>query len=207
MPRSAIETDLVDVQGTPGELAERLVEIRDADGRITLSDDGEDVLEDDHQALQAIFAHLRERTAHDFAAYKRSTILRRLARRLQLTGQPDLPAYAAYLRATPAEVPNLLRDFLISVTQFFRDDDAFETLARDAIPALFGGKKASDQVRVWVAGCATGEEAYSVAMLLCEHADDARVGARHPGLRDRHRRRGARPRRARASTRPSPRRT
>ena len=170
MPRSAADTGLVDVQATAAELAERLVRIRDASGLVAVPETaGGDLAEDDHQALQAIFAHLRERTAHDFADYKRSTILRRLARRLQLTGEPDLPHYAAYLRTHPDEVQALLRDFLISVTQFFRDPEAFEALERDVVPALFEGKGPHDQVRVWVAGCATGEEAYSVAMLLCEH--------------------------------------
>ena len=170
MPRSALDTDLVDVRGTPAELAEALVRIRDSSGLIVVPPTSEDPLpEDDHQALQAIFAHLRERTAHDFSDYKRTTILRRLARRLQMSGQTSLPAYARYLRETPEEVQALLRDFLISVTQFFRDSEAFDVLERDVIPALFEGKRARDQVRVWVAGCATGEEAYSIAMLLCEH--------------------------------------
>ena len=172
MPQSAIDTDLVDVRGTAAELAEALVAIKDASGHIALPASDRDALpENDHQALQAIFAHLRQRTAHDFVHYKRTTILRRLARRLQVTGQPTLPDYAGYLRKTPDEVQALLRDFLISVTQFFRDGTAFEVLERETIPALFKGKEAQDQVRVWVAGCATGEEAYSVAMLLCEHQD------------------------------------
>ncbi len=172
MPRSAIDTDLVDVQGTAAELAQKLVAIRDSSGRIALPESERDALpENDHQALQAIFAHLRQRTAHDFAHYKRATILRGLARRLQVTGQATLPEYAGYLRQSPDEVQALLRDFLISVTQFFRDTEAFEVLERDTIPALFHDKGPSDQVRVWVAGCATGEEAYSIAMLLCEHRD------------------------------------
>ncbi|WP_412060706.1 CheR family methyltransferase [Rubrivirga sp. IMCC45206] len=172
MPGSALATELVDVQGTAAELAEKLVAIRNASNRLTVPAAPDDPLvEDDHQALQAIFAHLRERTAHDFSDYKRTTILRRLARRLQMTGQPGLPSYAAYLRSDPGEVQALLRDFLISVTQFFRDSEAFEALQAEVVPALFEGKGRHDQVRVWVAGCATGEEAYSIAMLLCEYKD------------------------------------
>ena len=172
MPRSALDTDLVDVQGTADELAAKLISIRDASPMIAVPEvEAEAIPEDDHQALQAIFAHLRQRTAHDFSQYKRATILRRLARRLQVTGQQTLSAYAAHLRATPAEVQSLLRDFLISVTQFFRDPEAFDALERDGIPRLFEGKGRQDQVRVWVAGCATGEEAYTIAMLLCEHCD------------------------------------
>ncbi len=172
MPQSAINTGLVDLEGTAEALAHQLVGIRASDDRVLLPQTPDAALpENDHQALQAIFAHLRERTAHDFSDYKRTTILRRLARRLQVTRQPDLPAYAAYLRSTPEEIQALLRDFLISVTQFFRDDKAFEVLETETIPALFDGKTANDQVRVWVAGCATGEEAYSIAMLLCEHRE------------------------------------
>lgn len=172
MPRSALATDLIDVEGTAAELAQALVAIRDAADRLAVPTGTDDALaEDDHQALQAVFAHLREQTAHDFSDYKRTTILRRLARRLQVTGQPTLPRYAAYLRSDAGEVAALLRDFLISVTQFFRDAEAFEALQAEAVPALFEGKGPHDQVRVWVAGCATGEEAYSLAMLLCEYKD------------------------------------
>ena len=171
MPRSALDTDLVDVQGTADELAAKLISIRDAEPKIVVPEvEAERIPEDDHQALQAIFAHLRQRTAHDFSQYKRATILRRLARRLQVTGKESLSTYAAYLRSTPAEVQSLLRDFLISVTQFFRDSEAFERLEREGIPRLFEGKGPKDQVRVWVAGCATGEEAYTIAMLLCEYS-------------------------------------
>ena len=170
MPRSATDTGLVDVTGTAEELAAKLIGIRDASPSLPAPEaDTEGLAEDDHQALQSIFAHLRQRTAHDFSQYKRATILRRLARRLQVTGHKSLPTYAAHLRATPEEVQALLRDFLISVTQFFRDPEAFLRLEQEGIPKLFEGKGPRDQVRVWVAGCATGEEAYTIAMLLCEH--------------------------------------
>ena len=168
MPRSAIGTGLVDFQGTAAELAEKLTSIRERSGEALLVMPDEEPV-DDRQALQSIFAHLRRRTDHDFTNYKRATIRRRLARRLQVTNQPDLPSYAQYLRQTPDEVHALLRDFLISVTQFFRDPEAFDVLEQKVIPAIFDGKGPQDQVRVWVAGCATGEEAYSVAMLLCEY--------------------------------------
>ena len=177
MPKSAIGTGLVDIQGTAAELAQKLVDVRNADGRVTVpASDAEPIPEGDHQALQAIFAYLRDRTTHDFSQYKRATILRRLARRLQVTGQLSLSAYARFLRKDADEVQLLLRDFLISVTQFFRDPEAFDVLEREVIPALFQGKGLQDQVRVWVAGCATGEEAYSIAVLLCEYRsrlDDA----------------------------------
>ncbi|HYY43502.1 MAG TPA: CheR family methyltransferase, partial [Pyrinomonadaceae bacterium] len=116
-------------------------------------------------------ALLRARTRHDFANYKRATLLRRLERRLQVTESEDIPAYLEYVRKHPAEVQGLLRDLLISVTNFFRDPEAFRRLEGEIVPRLFADKAMGDQLRVWVSGCATGEEAYSLAMLLAEHAD------------------------------------
>ena len=124
---------------------------------------------DAEAALRDVLAFLRTRTGRDFSYYKRATILRRIARRMQVNGLDDLPGYLVYLRTHAGEAGALLQDLLISVTNFFRDRDAFEALER-MIPALFKDKGPGDTVRVWVAACATGEEAYSIAMLLCEHA-------------------------------------
>ena len=168
MPTSAIRTGRVDVTGTPADLAGRLVGARRSAEVFDFRAPDSEGSEGDEQALRTIFAHLRRHTGHDFTHYKRSTILRRLSRRLQVHDIETLPAYASFLRRTPGEADELLRDFLISVTQFFRDPDAFELLEQEVIPALFRG--AQDPVRVWVPGCATGEEAYSIAMLLCEQA-------------------------------------
>jgi two-component system, chemotaxis family, CheB/CheR fusion protein len=120
--------------------------------------------------LREILVILRARTGHDFTHYKRATVLRRIERRLQVNQQPDLPAYRDFLREHQEEARALLKDMLISVTNFFRDREAFDTLEREIIPRLFHGKTPDEQVRVWVPGCATGEEAYSTAMLLSEHA-------------------------------------
>ncbi|NTU83543.1 MAG: PAS domain-containing protein, partial [Chloroflexales bacterium] len=111
----------------------------------------------------------RIRTGHDFVSYKRSTIRRRICRRMQLNGVGDIAAYLALLRERPGELQSLLRDLLISITNFFRDPEAFEDLEA-LLPSIFAGKGPDDQVRAWVAGCATGEEAYSVAILLHEYA-------------------------------------
>jgi two-component system CheB/CheR fusion protein len=124
---------------------------------------------DGGDVLREIFALMRARTNHDFSQYKRPTLLRRIARRMQVHGAMDLPAYLRILRAQPDEVQALLRDLLISVTNFFRDPEVWLTL-ESLLPQIFAGKHADDQVRVWVAGCATGEEAYSVAILLAEYA-------------------------------------
>lgn len=168
MPRSAIHTGLVDVTGTPAELADRLVSVRQLDLDLPTSDGDGDQADGDEHALRAIFSHLRQRTGHDFTHYKRSTILRRLARRLQVNDIETLSGYAGFLRQSPEESGALLRDFLISVTQFFRDAQAFDALEREVVPGLF--REGRREVRVWVPGCATGEEAYSLAMILCEHA-------------------------------------
>jgi len=120
-------------------------------------------------ALREVLVYLRTRTGRDFSYYKRATILRRIARRMQVNGVEDMPAYLSFLRTHPGEAGALLQDLLISVTNFFRDRDAFESLER-LIPRLFENKGHGDSVRVWVPACATGEEAYSMAILLLEHA-------------------------------------
>ncbi|MGV4791773.1 CheR family methyltransferase [Rhizobium sp. F40D2] len=111
---------------------------------------------------------LRNVTSHDFHGYKRGTFTRRVHRRMQVLQIGSIDAYIERLRANRDEVQDLFQDLLIGVTQFFRDPAEFEALERE-IPKLFEGKKASDKFRVWVLGCATGEEAYSIAMLLREH--------------------------------------
>lgn len=128
------------------------------------------VLELDH-ALREILAALFAHTGHDFSHYKRATVLRRIERRIQINGLPHLRAYRAFLLATPAEARPLLQDLLIGVTQFFRDQDAFAALRQQIVPALFEQGAPDKALRIWVPGCATGEEAYSLAMLLRAHAD------------------------------------
>ena len=113
---------------------------------------------------------LRVRTGHDFSNYKPATLRRRVERRMNVRGLATLTDYANTLRDQPAETVALMKELLISVTNFFRDPESFAVLERRVIPVLFSGKDAGDHVRVWSAGCATGEEAYSLAMLLAEHA-------------------------------------
>ncbi|MEP0546692.1 MAG: PAS domain S-box protein [Rhodothermales bacterium] len=168
MPRSAVGTGLVDVVLPARELGGRLVELRQR-GQ-PLPPLPESLSEPDSEALAQIFARLRAGTGHDFSRYKQTTVLRRIGRRMQVTGAADLRAYARALRTAPREVEALLQDLLISVTNFFRDPEAFAALEREVIPAMFAGKRAGAQVRVWVPGCATGEEAYAIAILLSEYA-------------------------------------
>jgi PAS domain S-box-containing protein len=119
--------------------------------------------------LKDILSLLRDQTGHDFQNYKHPTLLRRIARRLQVNDLSDMAGYLDLLQKKPEEVQGLLNDLLISVTNFFRDEEAFEALARDVLPRLFANKTATDTVRVWCCGCATGEEAYSLAMLFSEY--------------------------------------
>ncbi|MDQ2752153.1 MAG: PAS domain-containing protein, partial [Bacteroidota bacterium] len=115
---------------------------------------------------------LRVRTGHDFSNYKRPTLLRRIERRISIRNLPNLSAYAEYIRETPEETLALLKDLLISVTNFFRDKESFEFLEKDVFPKLLAGKDQTAALRIWVVGCATGEEAYSMAMLCAEHTID-----------------------------------
>ena len=119
-------------------------------------------------ALGSIAAVLRSRTGHDFHGYKPSTFLRRVQRRMQVAQLEDVQRYVELLRAQPEEAQNLFNDLLIGVTAFFRDAREFEVFERAVVPKLFENKTANDQLRVWVVGCSTGEEAYSIAILLRE---------------------------------------
>lgn len=123
--------------------------------------------------LPALCEVLLEATGHDFGHYKSSTLIRRTLRRLHLIRCESAEAYLAQLRIDKVEAVALFNDLLISVTSFFRDADAFKALADIALPRIFSLPNREEPVRIWVAGCATGEEAYSIAMLIREYADNA----------------------------------
>ncbi len=190
MPRSAIRTGMVDWVLPTGQIAERLTELWKNEQQMHLPPEeinlrgqeeedrqnsgGPPAVQrvpsaDDETALREVMRFLQGQTGHDFSYYKRATVLRRIARRLQVNLIEDIPSYLQFLRIHTAEATALLHDLLISVTNFFRDREAFAAL-QTHLPQLFAGKTESDQVRVWIAGCATGEEAYSLAILLHEHA-------------------------------------
>ncbi|MFN7948648.1 MAG: CheR family methyltransferase [Blastocatellia bacterium] len=173
MPRSAINAGVVDFVLPVAEMPAKLLALRENALRIELPLSEKTRHERGADALRDLLALLRTRTGHDFSNYKRSTVLRRIERRLQVNEVRDIPAYLELIREQPLEVQLLLHDLLISVTNFFRDPEAFMALAQQVMPNLFAGRGANDQVRVWVAGCATGEEAYSMAMLLTEYADQS----------------------------------
>lgn len=112
---------------------------------------------------------LRNKTGNDFHGYKQNTFMRRVQRRMQVVQIEEIAAYVDFLRNDKDEVQHLFNDLLIGVTEFFRDKREFEVLESQIVPEIFAGKQAGQQVRVWVLGCATGEEAYSIAILLREH--------------------------------------
>lgn len=169
MPRHSLATGLVDYILPVAEIPAQIIAYREHLKRIRLPEPAQDTATAELEALRDIFTQLSVRTGHDFSNYKRPTVMRRIARRLGVHELPDLTAYAQFMHDNPAEATALLKDLLISVTNFFRDREAFEALERDIVPKLFEGKTAEDQVRVWVTGCATGEEAYTVTMLLAEY--------------------------------------
>jgi two-component system CheB/CheR fusion protein len=179
MPLSAIATGMVDIILPVVEMPQKLIDLSRNAAAIQLPaavnlDHGivaaAPLVVDDHRerALRDIMSILQLRTGHDFSNYKRETVLRRLERRLQVNGLPDVMAYRAHLEQNAEETPALLQDMLSSVTNFFRDRDAFEALERDVIPRIFRESNPAEPIRVWSMGCATGEEAYSIAMLLSE---------------------------------------
>lgn len=171
MPRSAISTGFIDFVLPVAQMPQRLLAYSNTNTANPASDDTDRNARGsrDEETLREIMVVMRARTGHDFSNYKRSTLKRRIQRRLAVYNLNSLQQYPAVLRAQPNEAQALLRDFLISVTNFFRDPEAF-TVVEGIIPELFAGKAATDQVRVWVSGCATGDEAYSIAMLLFEYA-------------------------------------
>jgi two-component system, chemotaxis family, CheB/CheR fusion protein len=168
MPRAAISTGLADVVLPAPQLAEKLVEY--GRHRPQLPQDPGQLSEQEVETLQRILAQVHARTGHDFNQYKRSTILRRVERRMQLNGFTTLEAYLDYLRHNANEAQAMFNDILIGVTNFFRDRDSWLELQEKVIPALLDTKNREDGIRAWSIGCATGEEAYSLAILLFERA-------------------------------------
>ena len=169
MPRAAINTGLVDVVLPAEQLAEKLAEYNQH--RPQLPHDAGQLTEQEAEILQRILAQVHARTGHDFNQYKRTTILRRVERRMQLNGFATLEAYLNYLRHNANEAQAIFNDILIGVTNFFRDQASWLALEKQVIPKLFEGKEEGGEIRIWSIGCATGEEAYGLAMLIFEEAE------------------------------------
>ncbi len=163
MPESAIDDGCVDVALEPAEIGEALTRL-EARG----APPPDRPVEIERGPWAALLALLRDTYGVDFDLYKQSTLERRVHRRMLLVRAEDLRAYIAHVREKPDELEALYSDLLISVTRFFRDHEPFELLASTALPKLLTARPSNEPLRAWVAGCATGEEAYSLAILFLE---------------------------------------
>ena len=173
MPQSAISTGLIDIQCSADEMGARLVDFAASFNLLdSLSQqDDEQPGSPAERAKSEIYAVLRGHSGHDFSGYKSKTFLRRVRRRMQVHQLRSFDDYITLLKGDAGEVVALFRDLLINVTGFFRDADAFVMLEETIIPRLFDGKSANDVVRVWVPGCSTGEEVFSLGILIREHIE------------------------------------
>jgi len=170
MPNSAIATGLVDYELIPSEMPAHLMAYCDrALGKPPRSTTV--LAPKAENALKNVFVMLRAQTGHDFSNYKPSTIHRRIERRMAVQLVETMDGYVQFLQQNPAEVEALFRDLLIGVTSFFRDGEAFQILEDQVIPGIFENKAAGGVIRVWTPGCSTGEEAYSIAILLQERLE------------------------------------
>ncbi len=189
MPRAAQASGGIDLMLSAADIGRRLAELARSPHPLSLDAALENIAsaqvavslssrESAEQAFHDILAALRLRTRHDFRHYKRATILRRLERRIQVNGLSSIPAYRDFVRDHPDELGPLLADMLISVTNFFRDPLAFETLQRDVIPPILESIPAGEEARIWIPACASGEEGYSIAIAMQEHAERMRQAPR-----------------------------
>ena len=160
MPRSAVATGILDFVLPAAELAKKVAHLISQGPHVVLPGEQSD-------KLAKILVHLRSRTGHDFSHYKPSTLLRRVTRRIQINQLVNLDDYLDLTRNNPAESDALFKDLLISVTRFFRDKETWQTLA-EQLPKLLRNREREGKVRAWVPGCATGEEAYGLAMLILD---------------------------------------
>ncbi|MEG4029258.1 MULTISPECIES: chemotaxis protein CheB [unclassified Microcoleus] len=171
MPNTAVATGQVDFILTPEKIADKIAEIGRhpyiADRPATESTTSEDAIEN-KDAIAIIYSLLRVATGVDFTNYKQTTLKRRIHRRMLLYKLERIENYAEYLQHTPAEVTALYHDVLIHVTSFFRDPESFHALSSNVFPAIVQDKSPKKPIRIWIAGCSTGEEAYSIAICLLE---------------------------------------
>ncbi len=170
MPRSAISTGLVDFVLPPAQMPAQLVAyVARALGKSPWPSPPEP--QQTGNEIKRIFVLLRAQTGHDLSLYKPSTIHRRIERRMAIHQVETLESYVKLLQVNPGEVDALFRDLLIGVTAFFRDPEAFKALEELVIPRLFAGKPPGSILRIWAPGCSTGEEAYSLAILMAEYQE------------------------------------
>ncbi|WLD56809.1 PAS domain-containing protein [Salinispirillum sp. LH 10-3-1] len=171
MPQSAITADCVDIIAHPEDLPDRIMACLSETSDAGTHDEQSDVSEPDTTPLQRIFRLLQGRTRHDFSLYKPSTLHRRMERRMAIHEIATLALYADFLQSNPQEIDLLFKEVLIGVTHFFRDTAVWEHLANTILPDLLAKQHREPNLRAWVVGCSTGEEAYSLAMIFTEALD------------------------------------
>src|ERR1035437_2598869 len=166
MPRSAINAGLADLVAPVEELPGKIIDyLRHA---LVIVKTDRPLEEKDQSSLEKALILLRARTGQDFSLYKKNTVYRRIERRMGIHQIDRIAAYVRYLQENPKEIEILFNELLIGVTNFFRDPEAWEQLKNKVIPALLAGRPSSQALRAWVAGCATGEEAFSLAIVFRE---------------------------------------
>ncbi|HVW22232.1 MAG TPA: chemotaxis protein CheB [Opitutaceae bacterium] len=185
LPPARIAAELTRIDRTPGKIRRRAAaNARNRRGRVSRLDEYFQAPEGESPPwpkaprdadLKKIFALLRARTAMDFGCYRLTTVRRRIHRRLQAHRMTELPQYVRLLRESPAEVEALYQDLLISVTRFFRNPGIFETVKRKVFPRLVRREGPDTELRFWVAGCSTGQEAYSFAIAFVEYCEKAGI--------------------------------
>jgi len=180
MPRSVIDAGLADVIGTAAELPAHIINYLQHPHRDALASSGQLLEDSSLSALEKIAVLLRVRTGNDFSLYKKSTIYRRIERRMELHQLDNIATYVRYLRENPQEQDLLFKELLIGVTGFFRNPAVWDILKTDAIPALIANYPDGKTIRVWAPACSTGEEAYTLAISFIEAIEQAKPGAHYP---------------------------
>ena len=168
MPQSAVKAGVVDFILPPEKIPAQLLQINSAYKANHFYKGEERLPKDDEYIFKQILLLLRQRSGVDFTYYKQPTLHRRIARRITIVKKKNLADYLEFLRTDKAEQDALFQDVLIPVTSFFRDPKTFEALTETVFPALFKNKTTDESIRVWIAGCSTGEEVYSIAICLHE---------------------------------------
>lgn len=170
MPRSAVSTGIVDFILPVAKIPEELGNFVSGNVRITADPSGARL--GGRNSITKIFMLIKRKTGVDLSFYKENTIFRRIERRMSINQIMEVPQYIELLETSPAEITTLYKEILIGVTKFFRDQEAFSVLAGEVIPQIFNHKEAGEPIRIWVAGCSTGEEAYSIAIQFATYAEE-----------------------------------
>jgi two-component system CheB/CheR fusion protein len=177
MPRSAIDEGLADIVATAEELPGKIIGYL---GRTVVAGSGLSLQPRVESALEKITILLRDYSGHDFSLYKKNMIYRRIERRMGIHQINTIASYVRFLQDNSQELELLFRELMIGVTSFFRDPDEWKGLKEKVLPAFFDGWKAGKPLKAWVVGCSTGEEAYSLAIVLKEAMEEAGLGGRFP---------------------------